>query len=88
MHLDGTGAMHTGLSTAAPSGEPGARQNQMSRGGVATQTVLFAFKPGMSLLTREFIEAGPDLLHPEARRCGGQEARLQEAARRHSHRAR
>ena len=56
--LDGTQAMHTSNEYRDAVGESGrTRQNQMTRDGITSQqTFLFAFKPRMSLLTKEFIE--------------------------------
>jgi hypothetical protein len=57
-HLDGVPAMHTGNEYREAVGESGrARQNQITRDGVAMQqTLLFAFRPRMSLLPKDFID--------------------------------
>ena len=57
-HLDGVPGMHTGAEYRDAVGEAGrARLNQMARDGVAMQqTLLFAFRPRMSLLPKDFIE--------------------------------
>jgi hypothetical protein len=57
-HLDTVPAMHTGGEYRDAIGESGrARQNQLSRDGVAMQqTLLFAFRPRMSLLPKDFID--------------------------------
>jgi hypothetical protein len=57
-HLDGVPAMHTGTEYRDAVGESGrARQNQLTRDGVETQqTLLFAFQPRMSLLSKDFID--------------------------------
>jgi hypothetical protein len=57
-HLDGVPAMHTGSEYRDAVGESGrAKQNQITRDGLATQqTLLFAFRPRMSLLPKEFID--------------------------------
>jgi len=57
-HLDGVQAMHTGNEYRDAVGESGrARQNQLTRDGVEMQqTLLFAFQPRMSLLSKEFID--------------------------------
>jgi hypothetical protein len=57
-HLDGVPAMHNGAEYRDAIGESGrARQTQMVKDGVASQqTLLFAFRPRMSLLPKDFID--------------------------------
>ena len=57
-HLDSVPGMHTGSEYREAVGESGrARMTQMSRDSVAMQqTLLFAFRPRMSLLPKDFIE--------------------------------
>jgi hypothetical protein len=57
-HLDGVPGMHTGAEYRDAVGETGrARMTQMARDGLTTQqTLLFAFRPRMSLLSKDFIE--------------------------------
>jgi len=57
-HLDGVAGMHTSNEYREAVGESGrARQNQITRDGVAMQqTLLFAFRPRMSLLPKDFID--------------------------------
>jgi hypothetical protein len=57
-HLDGVPGMHTSNEYREAVGESGrARQNQITRDGVAMQqTLLFAFRPRMSLLPKDFID--------------------------------
>ena len=66
-HLDGVPAMHTGNEYRDAVGESGrTRQNQMARDRlVMQQTLLFAFKPGMSLLSKDFIDQDPAFWTPK-----------------------
>jgi hypothetical protein len=60
-HLDGVQGMHAANEYRDAVGESGrARQNQLTRDGVSMQqTLLFAFRPRMSLLSKEFIDQDP-----------------------------
>jgi hypothetical protein len=57
-HLDGVPAMHSGTEYRDAVGESGrTKLNEMMRDGVTMQqTLLFAFRPRMSLLPKDFIE--------------------------------
>jgi hypothetical protein len=57
-HLDKVPAMHTATGYRDAVGESGrAKQNQLTRDGVAAQqTLIFAFQPKMSLLPKDFID--------------------------------
>ena len=65
--LDRVQPMHVGNEYREAVGESGrTRQNEIVRDSVATQqTMLFAFKPGMSLLTKEFIGQDPAFWTPK-----------------------
>lgn len=65
-HLDGVAGMHAGTEYRDAVGESGrARQNQLTRESVAAQeTRLFAFRPRMSLLTKDFIAQDPAFWTP------------------------
>jgi hypothetical protein len=65
--LDAVQPMHTRNEYRDEVGEAGrARQNQIMRDGLATQqTLLFAFKPRMSLLSKEFINQEPAFWTPK-----------------------
>lgn len=66
-HLDGVPAMHTGAEYRDAVGESGrARQTQIMKEAVASQqTLLFAFKPRMSLLPKDFIDQDPAFWTPK-----------------------
>ena len=66
-HLDGVAGMHQGNEYRDAVGESGrARQTQLTRDGVATQqTLLFAFRPRMSLLPKDFIDQDPAFWTPK-----------------------
>jgi hypothetical protein len=59
--------MHTANEYRDAVGESGrARQNEIMRDGVAMQqTLLFAFKPRMSLLSKDFINQDPAFWTPK-----------------------
>jgi hypothetical protein len=66
-HLDGVQAMHTGNEYREAVGESGrAQHTRLTREGVASQeTMLFAFKPRMSLLSKDFIDQDPTFWAPK-----------------------
>jgi hypothetical protein len=66
-HLDSVPGMHQGNEYRDAVGESGrARQAQLTREGVATQqTLLFAFRPRMSLLSKDFIDQDPAFWTPK-----------------------
>jgi hypothetical protein len=66
-HLDGVAAMHTAAEYRDAVGESGrAKQTQMVKDGVASQqTLLFAFRPRMSLLSKDFIDQDPAFWTPK-----------------------
>ena len=59
--------MHTANEYRDAVGEAGrARQNQITRDGIAMQqTLLFAFRPRMSLLSKDFINQDPTFWAPK-----------------------
>ncbi len=65
--LDEVGKMHTAASYRDAVGESGrARYNQFVREAVVSQeTLLFGFRPGMSLMPKEFMAADPDYWTPK-----------------------
>ena len=65
--LDAVSGMHTGDEYRDAVGESGrARQNQIMRESVAMQqTLLFAFKPRMSLLSKDFVDQDPAFWAPK-----------------------
>ena len=65
--LDAVQPMHTANEYRDAVGESGrARQNEIMRDGVAMQqTLLFAFKPRMSLLSKDFINQDPAFWTPK-----------------------
>lgn len=65
--LDAVPAMHGATEYRTAVGESGrARQNQITRDGVAMQqTLLFALQPRMSLLSKEFINQDPAFWAPK-----------------------
>lgn len=65
--LDGVQAMHTSNEYRDAVGEAGrARQNEITREGIVTQqSLLFAFRPAMSLLSKEFIAQDPAFWTPK-----------------------
>lgn len=65
--LDAVQPMHTANEYRDAVGESGrARQNEIARDGVAMQqTLLFGFKPRMSLLSKDFISQDPAFRTPK-----------------------
>ena len=65
--LDGVAAMHSAAEYRDAVGESGrAKQTEMVKAGVASQqTLLFAFKPRMSLLAKDFIDQDPAFWRPK-----------------------
>lgn len=66
-HLDSVQGMHAAAPYRDAVGESGrARLNQIYKDGVAMQqTLLFAFRPRMSLLSQEFIDQDPAFWTPK-----------------------
>jgi hypothetical protein len=78
--LDSVAAMHGGAEYRDAVGESGrAKQNQMTRDGVAMQqTLIFAFRPRMSLLSKEFTDQDAAFWTPRppaavAKKTGGRD---------------
>ena len=69
--LDEVGKMHTAGPFRDAVGESGrARYSQFLREAVVSQETLpFGFRPGMSLMPKEFMAADPRLLDPEGPRA-------------------